>query len=108
VTPILELEIRLESALAHGARGVHRREKANLVIGLGRVPFSKTLNVDIFCVSAAFARGDKRIVLRVLFIEAHVTNRVVGRRDLAAFGGVGGGILERVLRIFWSKATNVR
>jgi hypothetical protein len=99
VTPILELEIGLESALAHGASGIHRREKANLVVGLGRVPLSKTLHMDILRVSTTFAGGNKRIRLCVLFVKTHVANRMIRRYSLNSFRGFFSGILKRVFGV---------
>lgn len=77
VTAILQLEIRLEGALTDGASGIDGRQEADLVVRFGCVPFSKTFDMNIFGITTTLARGDEGVVLRILLIKTHVTNRII-------------------------------
>ncbi len=76
LTSISELEVTLESALAHTAGGVDAAQEADLVVRFGRVPFSETLDVNVLGITGTFARGNHGILVRVFFIETHVAHGV--------------------------------
>lgn len=87
---VLQFEIRSEGGLAHRAGGVDAAQEADLIVGLGGVPLSETVDVDVAGVSETFARRDHGIVGGVFFVEAHVAGGYIAWNIRGS--GSGGGM----------------